>query len=161
MFICLFSITTSGYVLFTSRYSYIRSLSMTPMQFWTNDHSFGSFEVIWGHIHVFPLTVDRIEIKRWGWSQCVSLAQTHRLICNMTYLARHVISHDLWPEVKFWHWPFRVNMYIFLYVSTRGTRCCQNYVASFLRSKVICKYPFLQIRVIWTFLDLCSLTHWL
>ena len=30
-----------------------------------------------------------------GWSQYVSLPQTHRLICNMTYLSRHVTSRDL------------------------------------------------------------------
>ena len=63
--------------------------------FWPNDLSFRSFEVIWGHIRFLPLTFDRIKIGRWGWSQCVSLAQTHRLICNMPYLTRHVTSHDL------------------------------------------------------------------
>ena len=95
MFICRFSESTGGSVLFISRYSYIRPLSMTRMQFWPNDLSFRSFKVIWGHIRFLPLTFDRIEIERWRWSQCVSLAQTHRLICNMTYLARHVTSRDL------------------------------------------------------------------
>ena len=57
------------------------------------------------------------------------------------------VTRDLtwpWPEVKFWHWPFKVNMYIFLCVSTRGTRCCQNYVTSFLSLKVVSEKPFLQ-----------------
>ena len=44
-----------------------------------------------------------------------------------------------WPEVKFWHWPFKVKMYIFWRVLTSGTRCWQNYVTSFPSSKVICK----------------------
>ena len=39
-----------------------------------------------------------------------------------------------WPEVKFWHWPFKVNMYIFRRVSTRGIWC---YVPHFLSSKRI------------------------
>ena len=151
MFICLFSITTSGYVLFISRYSYIRSLSMTPMQFWTNDHSFGSFEVIWGHIHVFPLTVDRIEIKRWGWSQCVSLAQTHWLICNVTYLARHVTSRHLWPEAKFWHWPFRVNMYIFLLSRREEHDAAKTMSLAFLGQKLFAKTHFYKRALFWPF----------
>ena len=60
-----------------------------------DDLFFGSFEVIWGDIHFLLLTFDRTEIEHWEWSQCVCLAQTHRLICNMTYLAREVTSGDL------------------------------------------------------------------
>ena len=41
------------------------------------------------------ITFDRIEIKNLGWSQCVSLAKTYRLICKMTYLGHHVTSRDL------------------------------------------------------------------
>ena len=90
-----FSESTSGNVLFISRYSYIRPISMTGMQFWPNDLSFGSFEVIWDHNSFLPITFDRIEIERWGWSEYVSLAHTHRVISNMTYLVRHVTSRDL------------------------------------------------------------------
>ena len=90
-----YSESTSGNVLFISRHSYIRPLSMTRMQFWPNDLPFRSFEVILGHIRFLPLTFDRMEIERWGWFQCISLARTHRLICNMTYLAWHVTSRDL------------------------------------------------------------------
>ena len=46
-------------------------------------------------MHFFPLTFDRIEIEQCGWSQCISLAGTHRLICNMTYLGQDVTSSDL------------------------------------------------------------------
>ena len=99
-------------------------------------------QVIRGHMrsHSFflPLTFDRTEIERRGWSQCVSLTQTHRLICNMTYLAWHELTWP-WPEAKFWHWPFTVKIYIFRCVLTSGTRCCQHFVHSFPSSKVICK----------------------
>ena len=44
---------------------------------------------------MLPLTFDRIEIKRCGWSQCVCLTETHRLIGNMTYLGHHVTLRDL------------------------------------------------------------------
>ena len=64
-----------------------------------------------------------------------------------------------WPEVKVSHWYLKVKLYIFRRILTSGTRCCQNYVTSFLSSKVIsekksCKSVFL------TFIDLCSLTRW-
>ena len=48
-----FSESTSGNVLFISRYSYIRPLSITRMRFWPIELSFGSFEVIGGHIRFF------------------------------------------------------------------------------------------------------------
>ena len=95
MFICSFSESAIWNVLFISRYSYIVPLPMARMQFWPNDPSFRSFEVIWGHIRFMRLTFDRIEIERWGWSQYLSFAQTHRLICNVTYLSRQVTSRDL------------------------------------------------------------------
>ena len=40
-------------------------------------------------------TFDRIQLEHWGWSQCVSLAETHRQICNMTYLGHRVTSRDI------------------------------------------------------------------
>ena len=86
------------------------------------------------HSFFLPLTFDRIEIVRWGWYQYVSFAQTHRLICNITYLSRHVTSpHDL---------DLRSNSDIYFLGSTRldeGTRCCQNCVTSFVSWKVICE----------------------
>ena len=48
-----------------------------------------------------PITFDRKEIERFDWSQYVSIAETRRLICNMTYLGRHVTSHDLDLGPKF------------------------------------------------------------
>ena len=87
--------STSNNVLPVSRYSYTGPLSMICVQFWPNDLSYGSFEVIWGQIRVLPLTFDRIEIERWEWAQYVSFAKTHRMICNMTYLVQHVTSRDL------------------------------------------------------------------
>ena len=43
----------------------------------------------------FPMTFDRIRLEHWGWFSCVSLTETHRQICNMTYLGHHVTSRDL------------------------------------------------------------------
>ena len=48
----LFSESRSGNVLFFSRYCYVRPISMTRMQFWHNDLSFGSSQVIWGQIRI-------------------------------------------------------------------------------------------------------------
>ena len=64
--------------------------------------------VIRGHLRsnaFFPLTFDRIEIERCGWFQCVSLAETHRLICIMTYLGHDVTSSDLDLRSNFDHAP--------------------------------------------------------
>ena len=60
----------------------------------TQLHSFRSFEVIWGQMRVLPLTFDRIEIEQYGWFQCISLAEMHRLICNMACLGHDVTSSD-------------------------------------------------------------------
>ena len=134
--------STSENVLFISRYYYIGTLSMTPMQLWPNDHSFRSFKAIWGHICFLTLTFDRIEIGRWGWSQYVSLAQEASTDMQYDLL---VTTRDLtwpWPKVIFWFWPFKVSMYIFRHVSTRRTRCYQNYVTIFLSSKLFLKNHF-------------------
>ena len=106
-----YSKSTGGNVLFISRYSYNWPFLMTRVQFWPNDLSFESFEVRWGHIRFLPLTFDRIEIERWGWSQCVSLAQTHRLICNMTYLARHVTKTKMFVVSRGIEWHQNFNFF--------------------------------------------------
>ena len=105
----IFSESSSKSVPPVSIYSYIGPLSMIRVQFWPNDLSYGSFEVIWGQIRVLPLTFDRIEIERWEWAQYVSFAKTHRMICNMTYLVQHVTSRDL---------DLRPNFEIDLFMST-------------------------------------------
>ena len=161
--------STSRNVIFIPRYSYIRPLLMTRVQFWTNGLSLGSFEVIWDYIHFLPLTFDRIEIERWWWSQCVSLVQTHRLVCNMAYLARQVTSRELdhgsYSEIDLFRSILRRVSYILrMYilhaycvhiaqiayilrcVSASGTRCWQNYVTIFLSSKVICEKHFCKRR---------------
>ena len=54
----------------------------------------------WGHSRsyevkcVLTIAFDIIEIGQWGWSQCVSLSETRRLTCNMTYLG-HLRDLDL------------------------------------------------------------------
>ena len=74
----------TGNVLFISRYSYIGPLSMTRMQFWPNDLSFRSFEVIWGHIRFWPLTFDGIEKERWDGP-------------NMFLFHRRIDWYAIWP----------------------------------------------------------------
>ena len=87
-----------------------------------------SYEVTFAFL---PLPFDRIEIEHWGWFQYASLAQTHRLICNMMYLSRHLTSHDLDLRSNSDIDLLRSIMYIIRRVSTRGTWCCQNYVTIF------------------------------
>ena len=43
-------------------------------------------------------TFDKKEIEQCGWSQCVPPAETHSLICNMTYLGHNVTSRD--PDLR-------------------------------------------------------------
>ena len=96
-------------------------------------------------MHFLPVTFDRIEMERCGWSQCVPLAETHRLICSMTYLGHDVTSSDLDLRSNFdldFSRSTKVNMHIFRRVSTRGTRWRPNYFSSFLSSKVISEKPF-------------------
>ena len=54
-----------------------------------------SFDLLLNQIHFLPLTFHRIELDQWGWAQCVSLAEMHQLICNITYLYHHMTSYDL------------------------------------------------------------------
>ena len=67
-----------------------------------------------------PLTLDSIEIWYWEWSQSVTFAKKHGLMCHMWYLARVTLT---WGQ--FLILTLKVNMYIFRRISTRGARCCQ------------------------------------
>ena len=58
-----FSESTIESVLFITINSCIGVLYITRMQFWPNDLSFGSFELIRGQIRFLHLTFDRIEIQ--------------------------------------------------------------------------------------------------
>ena len=74
----------------------------------------------------------------------------------------HVTSRDRpWPGQILKLTFFGQHVWIFVRVSTRGTRCCQNYVSSFLFQKLITKSHFLPKSTILTFLDLYSLTRWI
>ena len=89
-----------GIKLIITRLSDLRTVSMTQEEIWPN---YLSFEVIIGQMRFLPLTSDGIEIEQCGWAQCVSLAETHRLICSVTwakYLGQNVTSHvlDLWSN---------------------------------------------------------------
>ena len=119
---CRFSESTGENVLSVSIYSSHEPPPMIDIQFWHNDLYFGSLGVIWGQIRFFlHLTFDGMEIECRKWSQSVSLAKTHQLICNMTDLARRNLIWP-WPEMKFWYRPFQVNIYMLRRASTRGTK---------------------------------------
>ena len=99
---------------------YIRPLSMTHMQFWSNYISFRSFEVIWSQLHF---------ISNFWWYkgralQIVPLCFSHRdasLICILTYLGRHVTSRD--PDLRsYFNLDLKISMQMFRRVSTRETR---------------------------------------
>ena len=145
---------TSGNILLISRYSYVRLL-LTHMQFYPmTSPSVIQIHVGWNSF--LRLTFVRIEIEHWGWSQCVSLGWTDRLICNMTFLAHHVTL----PDVKFWLSRFNVQMHIFRRVSTgrRGTRWHHNYVSSFLCLKVVFEKTNFAKGAILAIFDFCSPT---
>ena len=110
-------------------YSSNGPLSMIHIQFWPNYIYFGSFEVIWGEIRFFF-------VSNFWYNKNKALGMVP--ICFSRKDASIDIQYDLigltcdltwpWLEVKFWYWPFKVHKYMFRRVSTRGTRCCQNYV---------------------------------
>ena len=55
----------------------------------------GSDDVIRGHQQVFANNSRLKQLQIWAWSHCARLVKTHRLVCNMTYLAQPVTSRDL------------------------------------------------------------------
>ena len=63
-----------------------------------------------------------IELEPCARYHCVCLIMTHRLVCNMTYLG-HASVQVICPDVRSgFNWPFRVKMYMFWTVLTRGIR---------------------------------------
>ena len=114
---------------------------------------------LWGHIRFLPLTFDRIKIERWGWTQYVPLAQTHRLICNMTYFSRHVTSRDLDMRSNS---DIDLLRYICIYfdLSRREEYDTGKIISlAFILQKLFVKNHFCKNTIL-TFLDLCSLTRW-
>ena len=91
------------------------------------------------------LTFDRREIKYWGWSQCVSLAETHRLAYNMTYLDHHVTSPDL-DLMSDFDQGLLTSTCICINASRREEHDGVRFSHSFVRSKVIHE------KIIWIFL---------
>ena len=140
--------STGGNVLFISRYSYIRPLSMTRMQFWPIHLFFGSFEVIWGQIRFLHLTFDRIEIERWGMAPM-------RLSCTdaSTDMPYELLgsTRDLiwpWPEVKFWNWPLRSKCTHFD-ASWRKEHDAAKIISPAFLFQVICKKLFCKKALFW------------
>ena len=94
IFKCCFFLKLQVRIFFLSRYFVIMGhtrwsiFSFDPVTS-ASGHS-RSYEV-----NFLPVIFDRTEIERCEWSQCVSLAKMHQLICNMTYLTQHITSGDL------------------------------------------------------------------
>ena len=92
-----YSESTRGSVLTLSIFSYIRSLSITHLQFWPNDLSYGSYEVIWGRTHFLSLTFDRIKIDRaLEMVPMCSFRRDESTDLQHDHLVHHVTSHDLY-----------------------------------------------------------------
>ena len=143
---CLFFESASKNMLSISRHSYIGPLSMIHMQFQPNDLSFGSFEFIWGQIPFLPLTFDRIEIERWEWP-------------NLYLSQRRIDWYEIWPAWLYTWSHVTLTLVQILKLTFLGQHvhsyfdgCCQNFVSSFLSSKVICEKPCLQKALFWLFL---------
>ena len=85
------------------------------------------------------ITFDRKEIQTWGWSHCIFLVETHRMICSMIYLGDLVTLTKIWPKFKYWPWTFEVKKYIFWLVSARETRWCHRRFSIFFVQKLFAK----------------------
>ena len=115
--------------------------------------------VIGGHKRsndFLPITFDRREIKDWGWSQCVSLAKTHHLICKMTYLGHHVTSRDLelrsHLDITFYR-----STFIYFDASRRDEHDGVSNISLALLIKKLFAKKMSKTSIL-TILDLCSLT---
>ena len=106
-----------------------------------------------------PLTWDKIEIERWQWPQSVSVAKTHRLMCNMTYLVEHVTSCDLDPRSNSDIDLLRSTcMYIFDAFRLEEHDAAKVMSLALLVQKLLAETVFAKSAIL-TFLDLYSLTH--
>ena len=104
------------------------------------------------------ITFDRIEIKQWGLvPMCFFFfVESHRPICNMNYLGRHVTSRDLDMWSNFDIIFFRLT-WICFYVSRREKHDWVRIISlTFLVQKLFKKMSKISIL---TFLDLCTLTR--
>ena len=104
---------------------------------------------LWGHVTsskvtkgFWPITPYRNKIQTRGWSHCVQLVKTHRMICMMTLKSRDLEvkrPYATWPEVNLWPWLLKVNTYIFRCGLTRELRWYSKFWPSLITSKVIRK----------------------
>ena len=62
-----------------------------PGAVWISNFCSRSILVTYGHVRVLLITFYRNVVDRWGWSHCVQLAKTHRLICPLAFSGHHFI----------------------------------------------------------------------
>ena len=135
-------------MLIIAYFSYIRPLSSNNFQFDPMiSHSGHSRHL--RSIRFLLLPFDRMEIKYWWWSQCVSFAWTYRPICNMPYWL------TTWPPVAMTFYGQDAN------ISTRQEEYDDLRIMPlvFLLQKYSRK-PFLPKTTIYIFRDLYSLSCW-
>ena len=144
----------------TSRSFYIMPLVITHMNFWSHDLLLGSFIVICGQRRTLSITCDIKEMC--GWSQCVSVIETRRLICDMTSLGNQVASHDLNPSLDFELSPSQSTCaYIFRRVWMKETPWNLNRSPSFLFVQMLfAKSRFGKERPLWPSCYVCTLNCW-
>ena len=148
-------------VLSILKHAYIGPFSMIHRQCWPIDlSSSGHSRTCEVKFVFFSLTFDRIEIELWEGSQSVSFATTHRMICNMIYLAQHVPSRDLHLRSNFEMSLFRPTCTYFDAFLRKEHDAAKIMSLAFFGSKFIREKTFLQKSVILTFLDLNSLIRW-
>ena len=70
--------------------SYIRLLLMIQVQILVGDLHRGHLWSTEVTNRFLLIAHDWKELQTWAWCHCACLVETHRLICNMTYLGQHV-----------------------------------------------------------------------
>ena len=86
------------------------------MQFLIGDPSEGHLRSL-GVTNGF-LSISGEEIKGWEWSHCLYIVETHRFICNFTYLGHHVTL--TWGKI----WPFNVILLLRIFSQVRSAGSC-------------------------------------
>ena len=77
-----------------------------------------------------PLTFHKGECELWGWSRCVSLVETHRLACKMTYLGHQVAL--TWDQLL----TLTRSPWLCFDASQPAAHCRMNYSRAFLVGKL-------------------------
>ena len=101
----------------------VRYILILQVNFFVGDLSKGHRVHSRSRTVFLPITWDPNEIETWDWCHCACLRKAHRMMYNLTYLGHLALT---WPEVKFWPWPFKVELYMVRRALTRQTRYSHN-----------------------------------